>query len=114
MRISDWSSDVCSSDLLTAAADHVFVAGELLRPDGTAGVQLAGRNADLRTHAELAAVGELGRGVVQDDAAVDAREEALGNGRILGDDRLRVVRSVALDMSHGGIRISEEHTSELP
>src|SRR3546814_4290812 len=61
MRISDWSSDVCSSDL-------------------------------------------LGRGVVQHNAAVDAREEALGNGRILGDDRLGVVRSVALDMSHGGIR----------
>src|SRR3546814_994231 len=27
MRISDWSSDVCSSDLVLAAVDHVVGAG---------------------------------------------------------------------------------------
>jgi hypothetical protein len=38
---------------------------------------LAGGDADLGAHAELAAVGELRRGVVQHDGAVDLVEEAL-------------------------------------
>src|SRR3546814_3836058 len=98
MRISDWSSDVCSSDL-----------------------------------------GELRRGVVHDDRAVDFRQETLGGPRILGDDRVGVAARMRIDMrkragkavDHGDrddrVEIfavpvasrrrfdmrSEEHTSEL-
>src|ERR687896_1673894 len=62
---------------LPVAAHHVFEAGQLLDPDRTAGVQAAGRDANLGAHAELAAIGELGRGVAHHDCAVDLREKAL-------------------------------------
>ena len=51
-----------------------------------------------RAHAELAAIGELGRGVVQHDGGIDLGEEALDGRRVLGDDRLGVVRAVGRDM----------------
>ena len=62
---------------LAAAAHHVFVGGELLDAHGPARMKAVGGDADLRAHAELAAIGELRRGVVQHDGAVDALEESL-------------------------------------
>src|SRR3546814_2682655 len=43
MRISDWSSDVCSSDLLARAVEHVIdlVMGDPMRADRRAGVEHA-------------------------------------------------------------------------
>ena len=67
-------------------------------PTGPARVHLAGGDADLGAHAELAAVGELGRGVVEDDGAVDLGEEAIGRRLVVGDDGVGVVRAVALDV----------------
>ncbi len=60
-----------------------------------------GRNADLRAHAELTAVGELGGGIVQHDGAVDPRQEAGGRGGIAGHDGFGVRRTVARDMRDG-------------
>src|SRR3546814_4273989 len=57
MRISDWSSDVCSSDL-----------------------------------------GELGRGIMHDDRAVDLGEEAVCGGGVLGDDRVGMAARMGVDM----------------
>src|SRR3546814_8940097 len=37
MRISDWSSDVCSSDLFFGIVNHVLLWITLLRPDALAG-----------------------------------------------------------------------------
>ena len=62
---------------LPGATHDVFVTRELLDADRTAGMELVRRDADLRSHAELAAVGELRRCVVQDDRAVDAGEKSL-------------------------------------
>ena len=50
---------------------------ELLEADGAAGVEFAGGDADFPTKAEFAAVCELGRGVVEEDGAIDFGEEAL-------------------------------------
>jgi hypothetical protein len=61
-------------------------------------VELAGGDADLRAEAELAAVGELGRGVHQHDRAVDLAEEPFGAAGVLGDDRVGMVRAVAVDV----------------
>src|ERR1700758_88485 len=72
------------------AAHDVLVTGELLDPDRPAGVKTVGGDADLRAHAELTAVGELGGRVMQHDCAVDALQEALGGGAVLGDDRFGV------------------------
>src|SRR5262245_27301374 len=62
---------------LPRAADLVFERRQLLHPHGTAGMQLAGGDADLRPHAELSPVGELSRGVVHDDGAVERVHELL-------------------------------------
>src|SRR6187402_3159578 len=75
---------------LAVSPHDVLVARQLLDTDGSPCVEAIGRNADLRTHAELATVGELRRCVVQDDRAVDAREKALGGCGIAGHDRFRV------------------------
>ncbi len=60
--------------------------------------EFAGGDADLGAEAELAAVGELRRGVVQHDRRIDLVEELLGCRRVLGDDRVGVVRAVISDV----------------
>src|SRR6516225_4183993 len=75
---------------LPRSAYHVLVAGELLHADRAAGVETVRGDADLGSHTELATIGELRRGVVQHDRAVDALQKALGGRRILGHDRLGV------------------------
>ena len=52
---------------LARAVHAVFEARQLLDADRAARVHPAGGDADLGAHAELAAVGELGGGVVQHD-----------------------------------------------
>ena len=64
-------------------------------------MQPAGGDADLGAEAELAAVGELGRGVVQHDGRVDLRQELLRRRGIVGDDGVGVMRAVVLDVVDG-------------
>jgi len=66
-------------------------------------VQLAGGDADLGAKAELAAVGELRRGVVQHDRGIDLIEKFLRRSPVGGDDRVGVMGAVALDMFDRGI-----------
>jgi hypothetical protein len=80
------------------AAHAVFERGQLLDADRPARMHLAGGDADLGAHAELAAIGELRRGIVQQDGRIDLVEEALDGLGILGDDRFGVVRGKGLDM----------------
>src|SRR5262252_1045283 len=68
----------------TLAAHDVLVGRELDQADWPAGMHAVGRDADLGAQAELAAVGELGAGVVHDDGAVDLPQEALGGGGVVG------------------------------
>src|SRR5947209_10802118 len=75
---------------LPIPADLIFERGQLLGTDRTARVELARRNADLAAEAELAAVGELRRRVPQHDCAVDAAQEMIRGGGVLGDDSLGV------------------------
>src|SRR6202030_10778 len=84
-------------------AHDVLVTRELLDPDRSAGVKTVGGDADLRAHAELAAVGELGGGVMQHDRAVDALQKALGGGAVFGHDRFGVRGAVARDVRNGRI-----------
>src|SRR6266850_7057245 len=74
---------------LPGAVNTIFEARQLLGANRAAGVEFAGRNPDLRAEAELAAVGELRRGVVQHDRRIDFAEEFLGGLGILGHDRIR-------------------------
>ncbi len=63
---------------LTVSAHLIFKAGELLRTHGAPRVELASRDSDFRTEAELTPVGELGRGVPDDDRTVDLGQEIFG------------------------------------
>ena len=76
----------------------VLEAGQLLGADRAAGVELAGGNADLGAETELAAIGELRRGIVQDDRRIDFFQEALRRRAVLGEDAIGMMRAIGLDM----------------
>src|SRR3546814_6777676 len=95
MRISDWSSDVCSSDLLAAAVDqrlqaHARAAAHVERADALGAIELVAGDAEQidaeRRHVERHLADCLGGVAVEVGALVAAQR---------GDLR------------------SEEHTSEL-
>src|SRR3546814_3072538 len=113
MRISDWSSDVCSSDLLALGGlllvDHRLQVGRFLLRVGHCGRrQLAEHLVDR--------FGRLGRVVVERVGGVGLEAQHL---RLLGaqlehlrDDAGVVVLVAAAVAAHRRLR-SEEHTSEL-
>ena len=78
--------------------DAILERRELLGADRPARVEFAGGDSDLGAKAELAAIGKLRRGIVQHDRGIDLAEELRRGGRILGDDRIGVVRAVVVDM----------------
>src|SRR3546814_4521142 len=88
MRISDWSSDVCSSDLLSGAAD-------------------------VDRHGHLRAAGARDAGKAPRDAAALPGATA-SPGSLAPTIRIRcVMRSSFRPHQVGAARRSEEHTSEL-
>src|SRR3546814_6622527 len=92
MRISDWSSDVCSSDLLARRAVR---GGGAARPAGTRRRRSPQRRRD---RARL--------GCRKGDRRACDRRHAAGSGRR--------DRAAPLSDRQGGVRTrSEEHTSEL-
>src|SRR3546814_1931378 len=111
MRISDWSSDVCSSDLsgaptgsTTWSAGWRPAAGDRAHEHPTMSViasRLDTRSDAFRANAERTSglVEELRAKVraVREGGGERARERHLGRGKLLPRDRVR----------------SEEHTSEL-
>src|SRR3546814_3444033 len=101
MRISDWSSDVCSSDLVAQGADQP--AQRLL-------------------FLQLAQAGGVGRGNVDGDVVgrgidVFEAEQVVGRGQLVG--RVLVLADVDAQQTVAAARPadvaqrSEEHTSEL-
>src|SRR3546814_3931971 len=105
MRISDWSSDVCSSDLLEVhdVADHVELVGDPVAAMHVAG--LAGDVEGLAAGVALAERDRLGRRLagVQQAAELQAGLQADGH---LG---LHVGELLLAEL----VGRSEEHTSEL-
>src|SRR3954463_8754652 len=83
---------------LPGAVDAIIEGRKLFDTDGPARMQPPGGDADLRAKAELAAVGELCRGVMQHDGGIDLAQKPVGRGSILGQDRVGMVRTVRLDM----------------
>src|SRR5204862_238269 len=79
-------------------SDAIFERGQLLNTDRSARMHASRRDADLGTEAKLAAIGELRRGVVQDDGGVDLTQEAFRGCSILGNDAVGVVGTVCLGM----------------
>src|SRR3546814_16469584 len=80
MRISDWSSDVCSSDLL----EHVLDVGDVLRAQGLrfgvgAEVVVAVRQAE----ATAIGVGDHARGIGKILRRAEGEQEAVACGALL-------------------------------
>src|SRR3546814_2542573 len=93
MRISDWSSDVCSSDLFEfllseARGDYIFLADQ-------DDIWLRGKVSTMMAHLRYADL------VVSDCAVVDERLNTITESFF------------ALRRSRNGLMRSEEHTSEL-
>src|SRR3546814_1658731 len=113
MRISDWSSDVCSSDLRRsealdapalprAAARLSLLPQRAHRPS----LHLAG---DRASHAGRKAGPQIRLGAVQASASRVAGKARRAAQAVLGDPRMRAM----LDQRSGRDHRSEEHTSEL-
>src|SRR3546814_5427414 len=98
MRISDWSSDVCSSDLITGRSPHILVFAKEHRD------VLSRAGWDKRRIREYIAENT----VISEEAFRRAGGEASGPMRLIEDpDQLLIVAAGG----HAGR--SEEHTSEL-
>src|SRR3546814_10368855 len=118
MRISDWSSDVCSSDLLAAR-----VAGGLLERGAEAGstVHLVLANSPAFVAVWLAAVG-LGATIVPSDPGATAPELAGHIERtapavaVVGVDRLAVYEqgAAALSAPPVVVAVGEDDTELAP
>src|SRR6476469_8688472 len=83
---------------LPGAVDTIFEAGQLLGADWAAGVEFPGGDADFRAEAEFAAIGELGRCVMQHDRRIDLVEKFARRGYVFRHDRVGVVRTVVVNM----------------
>src|SRR5690348_2664717 len=88
---------------LSVAAYAVFETGELFHADRSAGVEPPGGNANFGTEPEFAAVGKLGRGIVEHDGRVDLAQELFRRFAVFGHDRVGVMGAIALDMRDGGV-----------
>src|SRR3546814_4336700 len=113
MRISDWSSDVCSSDLLLEPPDELLACGARYRTDGSG--HQAGEKVDgTAVLDEGMAGGALGG--AREHVGV-GRAAALGVGiaaiRRQLDQQLDQHRDLGRGVEVEERRRSEEHTSEL-
>src|SRR3546814_1791254 len=95
MRISDWSSDVCSSDLTVATLDGGGTISLWLAQDDGEPVFLDDRSPSGATQLLSEA---------QFDALADHEPDVGGE---------RLLRNIVLTVAAGFIARSEEHTSEL-
>src|SRR3546814_3723716 len=100
MRISDWSSDVCSSDLVGDAADRV--------------AHVVGRSLDVAVEGELHVHrrAPVAAARLDDLDALDARQRVFEHLGDAGLDHRRRGAGV-VDVDRDDRRRSEEHTSEL-
>src|SRR3546814_1611139 len=106
MRISDWSSDVCSSDLEAGASQ--------CRCGLTGAERARAEPADCRANRPGRAIGA----VAFDCSKVDKVDGSTGGAAVKGEEKVRPRRALAIGAgvacgeSARGTR-SEEHTSEL-
>src|SRR5260221_11561005 len=83
---------------LAAPFEEPAVGEEAVDPDRAARVKLLRADPDLGAEAEAEAVREARARVVKDARGVDLGHEALRRGIVVGDDRVRMTRAVALDV----------------
>src|SRR3546814_1176102 len=105
MRISDWSSDVCSSDLTELLVAAETAAGARVTADRIFLIERLVSN--LRVRRKNERLGEVERGLGHEvDHAADALRVAVGGLRL---GHLDAIEQLPRD----DVERSEEHTSEL-
>src|SRR3546814_4449092 len=112
MRISDWSSDVCSSDLLIGPMMFNSIAEPMQRTD--TGIAAPGKHQPISTaHADHLVVDDVGRHTDQGEVASFLTNDLMRCPK--GDQMCKTFERNALaiaDECRDHVR-SEEHTSEL-
>src|SRR6516165_8225181 len=88
---------------LSVSAYAVVEAGQLFDSDRSSRMQPPGGNADFRTEAELAAVRELRRSIMQHDRGVHFAQEFFCRFAVFGHDRIGVMRTIAFNVGNGGV-----------
>lgn len=78
--------------------ENPFVGGEGLQADGTTRVEFLGGDGDLPSQPKLSTVGEAGAGVDVDGGGIDFVDKALGVGGVVGEDAIRVLGGVQVDV----------------
>src|SRR3546814_5758379 len=108
MRISDWSSDVCSSDLL---ARPTIISDGQFTPDGKT-LTLSLEDADA---ADFAAALRRGRSAFDPPSANAARPPAQTHGITVAIDRKSVVygKSVSVRVDLGGRRSIKKKSTNV-
>src|SRR3546814_8287240 len=110
MRISDWSSDVCSSDLARLDLDVEAVVEQVLEREYLAGAQQRDAEADVQARGDLLADAEhaaaqgarLGHaGVVEADLAADLPGQQAAPGVERGGGGVELVALVARQVGGG-------------
>src|SRR3546814_2347021 len=81
MRISDWSSDVCSSDLLAATSEATLI-GFNVRADASARKVIEGNGVDLRYFSIIYDVIVQVKQVASGILGVEIREEIIGTAEV--------------------------------
>src|SRR3546814_7804329 len=106
MRISDWSSDVCSSDLPRPAPECIFIRHRRGRR------KKAHRRRGRMPERDAPPINDVAATEAQDRASITAWMEANIGGNIRRIEKLRRWRPMwRVDFTQDGR--SEEHTSEL-
>src|SRR3546814_6364900 len=115
MRISDWSSDVCSSDLGRQLVDWLAARGPGEKTFELGGQEFVGRSATPTPES----IGRVSRLVAMLRANTDVRVTIIGHTDPSGDKEadhaLGIARAEALAqrLREGGVSRSEEHKCEL-
>src|SRR3546814_1665691 len=103
MRISDWSSDVCSSDLVLADQLLDLLVTDLAGAEGGDRDRSGVRHADRVAHLHFAAVGDAGGDDVLRHVARGVGGRTIDLGRILARERTTAMadrKSTRLNSSH--------------
>src|SRR3546814_10495261 len=98
MRISDWSSDVCSSDLVALTQRTVFVHEELGHDEQRDALDAIGRVGGLREHQVDDIVGQVMLARRDEDLGAGDRMAAVAVRHRAGTDQDR--KSTRLNSSH--------------